>query len=240
LTSPSGGAHDETPAGRGLRIGSVLLVLGWAVTIALAAVVVARLVAFDRAGMLIVVNALVYWAFLPEYVVLAGAIAWRRHRLAASAAGLVAVHLVLVWPSLSGPAPLPAAALSAPRVRVFSANVLYDNRDHAGIVREIRESRADVVVLSEFSQQWQRALERTTLWAAYPHRLISRPRDIAGMAVLSTRPLIEPRVRVARGSPWLEASIVVEGRAVHLVGVHPVAPVLGYDRWNEQRAAITR
>ena len=90
----------------GRLIGRGALLAGWLITAALGAVMVARVVAFDRGRLLLVANSLTYWIFLPEYLVLAVAIAARRYALVACAAVVVFAHVVVVWPSLRGPAPI--------------------------------------------------------------------------------------------------------------------------------------
>jgi len=145
-----------------------VLIVGWLITAALGALVVARVVAFDHGRLLLVANSLTYWIFLPEYVVLAVAIAARRYALVACAAVVVLAHVVIVWPSLREPVPIPRSAYRAPRLRLFAGNVLFDNPHPDGIIHEIDASDADVVMLEEFTQRWQDALEQSPLWDEYP------------------------------------------------------------------------
>src|SRR5215510_10568031 len=127
------------------------LAVGWAITLALGVLVLARLVAFDRGRILLVANSMTYWIVLPEYVVLTVAIAARRYALVACAALVVLAHVIVVWPSLRAPAPIPRAAYSSPRLRLFAANVLFDNPHKQAMIDEIGRADTDVVMLEEFT-----------------------------------------------------------------------------------------
>jgi endonuclease/exonuclease/phosphatase (EEP) superfamily protein YafD len=201
--------------------------------------VTARVVAFDGGRIFIIANSLTYWSFLPEYLVLAAAIAARKYLLVACAAALVLVHVGLVWPSLRGATEIPESAYHAPRIRIFDANVLFDNPHPQGIIAEIETADADVVVLEEYTTRWERVLERSAVWDEYPYRLVTPPGTTSRSAMLSRLPLEETHIEMTQRSPLLEATVRVEGRAVRLFGVHPAAPVFDYPRWRAQAAAIT-
>jgi endonuclease/exonuclease/phosphatase (EEP) superfamily protein YafD len=224
----------------GRVLGGGLLLAGWVITIALAVLVAARVVAFDHARLLVIANSLTYWIFLPEYLVLAAAIAARKYVLVACAAALVFVHVVLVWPSLGGPAEIPASAYHAPRIRIFSANVLFDNAQPHGIIGEIEAARPDVIVLQEFSQHWDRVLRASRIWDAYPYHLIVGAGHESRSALLSRLELESPRIQTTLGAPLLQATVDVGGRRMRIVDVHPVAPAFNYQRWRAQADAVTR
>jgi endonuclease/exonuclease/phosphatase (EEP) superfamily protein YafD len=216
-----------------------LLLLGWLITAALGAVMLARVVAYDRGRLLLVANSLTYWIFLPEYVVLAVAIAARKYLLVACATVVVLAHVVVVWPSLSGPADIPQFAYQAPRLRLFVANVLFDNPHPEGIIDEIDRADPDVVMLEEFTTHWHRALERASWWDDYPYRLLAPRGTTSRSAILSRVPLEDTDIEYTDRSPLLEATVRVGGRAVRLIDVHPAAPVFSYPRWRAQSRAIT-
>jgi endonuclease/exonuclease/phosphatase (EEP) superfamily protein YafD len=226
----------------GLTVGRILRRslpwAGWSITGALGILVVARIVARDHGRLLLVANSLTYWIFLPEYLVLAVAIAARRYALVACASVVVLAHVVIVWPSLRGPVPVPRAAYGAPRLRIFVANVLFDNPHPEGIVREIDAADADVVMLEEFTTRWQRALERASWREEYPHRLVTPHGTTSRSAILSRLPLEETVIEYTERSPLLGATVDVGGRSVRLLNVHPAAPVFNFPRWRAQADAV--
>ena len=223
-----------------MRLGwRVVLVVGWVITAALGVLMLARVVAYDRGRLLLVANSLTYWIFLPEYVVLAIAIAARKYALVACATVVVLAHVVVVWPSLRAPADVPRAAYRAPRIRLFAANVLFDNPRPQGILDEIERSDADVVMLEEFTTRWQHLLEDASWWDDYPYRLITPRGTTARSAIFSRLPLEDTSIDYTQRSPLLGATVRVDGRAVRLFNVHPAAPVFNYPRWHAQSDAIT-
>src|SRR5206468_463265 len=98
---------------------------------------------------------------------------------------------------------------------------------------------ADVLLLEEFTQRWQDALEQSPLWDEYPYRLITPHGTTSRSAMLSRVPLEETRIEMTDRSPLLEATVHIDGRAVRLFDVHPAAPVFSYPRWRAQSHAIT-
>jgi endonuclease/exonuclease/phosphatase (EEP) superfamily protein YafD len=203
----------------------------------LGVLVVARTIAFDHGRLLLVANSLTYWIFLPEYLVLAVAIAARRYALVACASVVVLAHAVIVWPSLRGPVPVPRSAYNAPRLRIFAANVLFDNPHPEGILREIDAADADVVMLEELTTRWQRVLERASWWEEYPYRLITAHGTTSRSAILSRLPLEDTTIEFTERSPLLGATVNVGGRTVRLFNVHPAAPVFNFPRWRVQADA---
>jgi endonuclease/exonuclease/phosphatase (EEP) superfamily protein YafD len=199
----------------------------------------ARVVAYDRGRLLLVANSLTYWIFMPEYLVLAVAIAARKHALTACATVVVLAHVIVVWPSLREPSDISPAAYRAPQLRLFAANVLYDNPTPQGIVDEIDRSDADVVMLQEFTPRWHRVSMESSWWDDYPYRLITRHGTTERSAVLSRIPLEETSIDYTHESPVLGATVRVGGRSVRLFSVHPSAPVFDYTEWRAQSEAIT-
>jgi len=230
-------ARTRPRVGRLLR--RAFLLAGWLITAALGVLTMARVVAYDRGRLLLVANSLTYWIFLPECVVLAVAIAARKYALVACATAVVLAHVIVVWPSLRAPADVPRHAYRAPRLRLFAANVLFDNPHPDGIVDEIGRADADVVMLEEFTTRWQHILEGATWWDDYPYRLITPRGTTARSAMLSRLPLEDTAIDYTQRSPLLGATVRVDGRSVRLFDVHPAAPVFNYPRWHAQSDAIT-
>jgi len=118
-----------------VRVG--LLVAAWSTVAVLGFVALLRLVAWDSAEPLIVLDALTQIVYLPAWIVAAGALIARRWWLAAAAGVIVAAQVAFVLPELLAAAPLPAWARHAPVVRVFDANIDTSLHFQAGYVRAI-------------------------------------------------------------------------------------------------------
>jgi hypothetical protein len=101
-----------------LRTG--FLVAGWLIVAVLGLVAVLRLVAWDFAEPLIVLDDLTLIVYLPAWIVAAGALIGRRWWLGGAAVVIVAAQLAFAAPELLAATPVPAWAQHVPVVRVFA------------------------------------------------------------------------------------------------------------------------
>ncbi|HEY5014064.1 MAG TPA: endonuclease/exonuclease/phosphatase family protein [Acidimicrobiia bacterium] len=220
-------------------VGRLLLVPTWALVIGLLTIAVAHVVAFDHARVFMLADSYTLWIYLPAYAIAVAAICFRARTLGICAAVLIVAHLAWVLPPAFRRVSIPASAWAAPRLRVVSANLNFDNREHGPLLAELARDDADVVVLEELTPEWWKAVEASGLWSSHPYR-VGRPRtDPGGMAVLSREPLREVVVHDADGWPIITAAIVVDGTTVHLTGVHLLAPLDTFNRNQRQQRAIT-
>ena len=168
------------------------------------------------------------------------------HLLAAGAvAGLLAILLSLgsgtagAWIRLAGaviivvavvrlggewwsPAPEPAASGTA--LRVMSWNLELGSKAAADSVAGIADGDADLVALQELTPDVAKAIETDpVLRKRYPYRILEARDGVAGMGLLSRRPLI---VRGYATAPIiLRAGLLLpDGRTVEVLDVHPYPP----------------
>ncbi len=137
-------------------------------------------------------------------------------------AGTVSVFL----PSMQTPMPVDETG-DTPALKIMSFNVLGTNRAHAEVVAEIRRHNPDVLVVLEFANRWQPALER--LHADYPHR-IEQPRWHGfGIAIFSKLPLEQETVlQIAKrrtDNPLAVAVVKVGTRRLRIAGTHLLSPM---------------
>ena len=86
-----------------------------------------------------------------------------------------------------------------------------------------------MVVLQEFTERAQRALDDDAALAAhYPHRLALPQPDPFGLAILSRHPLADAQV-LQPGTDLdtlrLRATLLWNGQPVHLSALHPMPPI---------------
>ena len=119
----------------------------------------------------------------------------------------------------------PAAAGTAPRLRMMVANVLASNRDAAALLRLVEQHRPDVLVTLESDAWWQAQLD--TLQPGYPHA-IKCPRDNRyGMHVYSRLRLEQATIDylVQDDVPSIHARLMLRtGDAVQTHFLHPAPP----------------
>jgi endonuclease/exonuclease/phosphatase (EEP) superfamily protein YafD len=165
---------------------------------------------------------------------------FRARLLTVAAATLVVLHLAWVLPPLFRTVGVPPAAAHAPHLRVVSANLNFDNGDHAPLLAELARDDADVVFLQEVTPAWWQAIEHSRLATAYPDHVEEPRDDPGGQAILSRRPLTDVVVDRAEGWPIITATLHIGGTAVHVADVHLVAPLGTFALNQLQQRAITR
>jgi endonuclease/exonuclease/phosphatase (EEP) superfamily protein YafD len=211
----------------------------WVGVLAMMAVAMAHVVAFDREHLLMLVNAYALWILLPAYLVTVAALCFRAWPLAIAALVVVIAHLVWVVPPMVRSVPVSAAAVASPHVRIASANLRYDNHEHAGLINELEHVDADIIVLEEVTPSWWHAIARSSLVTSYPVSVKELRDDPGGMAVLSRHPVTDVEVHRAGGWPIITATAMLGGRPVHLLGVHLVAPLETFERNQRAQRSIT-
>lgn len=162
---------------------------------------------------------------LPAYPALVlGAIA-RDRWMAAMALVVIAAHLGLCLPRLQA-TPISAAARTAPTLRIATANLYIANTDPVRTWRAIGALDLDVVVVPEFSDEGLAALEASGVRAQLPYLATTKGSGPETTAIVSRLPLTDASVPlfVGRGQP--EATVMVGGQAVRVLGFH-TQPALG-------------
>ena len=136
---------------------------------------------------------------------------------------LAAVVLARGWyPVIAGG--LRRAPSAEADLRVLAMNVKTANRDFERACEFIAGSEADVVVVTEVDEDWERALRG--LEERYPNQVCEPRFDNFGIAILSRMPLKEAEVlEPSQCTPMIRAVIECGGRPITLFGVHPLPPM---------------
>jgi vancomycin resistance protein VanJ len=131
---------------------------------------------------------------------------------------------VLLFVVLFGRLLLPPSVQAAePRLRVLTMNMLYENRDYQELIAFVRERDADVLVIQELEPGLTEAIERE-LPDLYPYRYAYAERNSEGLGIWSHYPIVATAQPEERR--FLEATIDVRGRHIHVINVHPRAPYM--------------
>jgi endonuclease/exonuclease/phosphatase (EEP) superfamily protein YafD len=200
-----------------------------------------RIARADNRTSVVVAQTLTPFFAGPTLAALGLAVAGRRRSQGVVAGALAVAHLVWAAPDLHPARPRPVDAGDGPRLRVFSANLLYVNPDMGGIADEIRASEADVVALQEVTPSNLAGLKAAGVLDGYPHRLLAPRRDPFGSAILSRHPLVDSEMLLVAGLPLPRTTVVVGERRVRLYDVHTRAPMRrGITTWKAQLAELRR
>jgi endonuclease/exonuclease/phosphatase (EEP) superfamily protein YafD len=224
---------------RGRR--ALVATAGWALAAPSAALAATRVTGVDSYTSVLAAQAVTPLFAVPTLAALGLAATGRRRALAVVAGALTALHLIWAAPDLRPDRPRPIDAADGPRLRLFSANLLYVNGDMGGIAGELRTARPDVVALQEVSPLNLASLEAAGVLDDYPYRVVAPRLDPFGSAVLSRFPLEDSQVLLVAGLPLPRTTVVIGDRRVRLYDVHTRAPMgRGIGTWKAQLAELRR
>jgi endonuclease/exonuclease/phosphatase (EEP) superfamily protein YafD len=230
---PAGLCGPHGPEYRPGRQGGLAAAVGWLVAVPLALAATAHLTRLDQqATVLLLVAGLTPWLWVLALLPVAIGLWTRRRVLAALSAAVLLLDLAWALAGLGLPRPAPGPG---PRLRLFSANLHYDNPRIAAAATEISTAAADVVALTELSEENATGLRRSGALGAYPHAVVRARGGAFGIGLWSRLPLARSEVTTVAGVPVIRATVLLDGRRLRLYVVHTVAP-LGDDlhRWREQ------
>jgi len=109
--------------------------------------------------------------------------------------------------------------------RLLISNVLMENEEHDRLLRVVRDTDPDVVLVVETNARWARALE--PLAEEYPHVVRQPQENYYGMMLFSRLPIVDARVEfiVQEDIPSVHAVLELpSGHHVTLHGLHPRPP----------------
>ena len=227
--------------------------LGWALNVAFAMagvglavllfIIAARLVRPDSNLFFIWANAYTFWIYIPAYFILAAAAVFRRWLFVGVALIVVSFHLAWVLPDYRPAEAIPAEALSAPHLRLMTANVYFENPDFTGIANEILAEDPDVLFLQEYGPALEDALVESGVAERLGYSKVAYENPYFGSAIYSRFPLEDVTTFRAGGRLAIHASVRVGAVSISLYNLHPTSPGLGEGAaasWNEAWSRITK
>jgi len=111
-------------------------------------------------------------------------------------------------------------------LKIFTANVLQDNRAYDRMLKQIAQKDPDIIFLVETDQGWERAMQ--VLEQGYPYSLKEPLSNTYGLLFYSRLPLKNEAVRYLAEDdvPSVKTIVILpSGVEVQLYGLHPKPPV---------------
>lgn len=111
-------------------------------------------------------------------------------------------------------------------IRIFSANVLQENKAYEKMLQQIRSCNPDVIFLLETNSEWAQAMNELT--NDYPYTLLAPLENTYGLLLYSRLKLHNPKINflVKEDIPSVEAVIeLAGGQKIKIWGLHPEPPV---------------
>jgi endonuclease/exonuclease/phosphatase (EEP) superfamily protein YafD len=224
LSDDPSGATPATADGNARRhrvLVVVALALAWSYVALLAVIAISIWGGMTRfGGIITLLQGLVPIVFVPIWVLAVIALLTKRRILAAVCAVLALTHLVLVLPAL-GTNRVPAWAATAPRIKVFSANLFDRNTKPDQAAARVMKSDADVLALVEVSVAVHDALVRDGINRLFPYQVRDRASPSGDTdGIYSRIPFTD-----GQSLPLLEnnaptVTVWVDGRPIQIVAVH--------------------
>ncbi len=109
-------------------------------------------------------------------------------------------------------------------LKISSINLLSSNSEVSLVERYIQQENPDVIILMEFTSQWQSLLNTTI--QNYPHHHLVPREDNFGIAVLSKHPLDSKTDYFGLNQkPSIVSELKLNNKSLTLIATHPVPPL---------------
>ena len=124
---------------------------------------------------------------------------YRRTIFFAVAITAIAINILAIAPNS-----LEAHRLNrnGPVLRVLLANVNYKNRQYSRLAEYAEHINADILILEEFTPEWNQNLTQMPLAKSYPYHVDAARADTFGIALWSRKPLVNARQLRLAGYEW--------------------------------------
>ncbi len=214
--------------------------MAWIGCLSLVGFVGLRLANHDHRASITLVESVTLYLLFPAWVAFGFALGSRRRFLAVVSGFLVMTHLVFLYPEMHAGVSISSAARAAPSIRVFSANLLANNRDLTEMIEQVREAHADLVFLQEYDRPNRHAFEDSGVLDEYPYQIEFRQPSPYGSIILSKVPFIDSSLSKIGGVVMPTAVLSTPIGPVTVLCVHLNRP---YDEaqhvgWARELAAL--
>jgi len=242
IAPPPLAASGHRHSRRKRRLPLWITVVLWVVVGALAAVAVARVVAWDSLDILAILNSVTVFVYLPAWIVAAVATLGRRYVLAGAALLVVVAQILFMFPELTAAQPVPGWAATAPTVRLFDANVYDRNPSMAGYARQIEQYRPQLLTMQEATPPDVTQLRNDGALAGLPYTVQVRRYDPWAFLVASKYPLTGLSTVSLYGQTLIvKVTVQLPSGPQPLWVVHTTGPVpQSFSTWKGQLAEINR
>jgi endonuclease/exonuclease/phosphatase (EEP) superfamily protein YafD len=195
----------------------------WAIILLLIANITLRLFAHDAVMVLLWVNSLTTFLYLPAYPISLYSLLKRNLPLAVLASLVIIFHIYSVQSYFSY-SKYPSRLDST--IRLMSANLFAYSSETDEIVKEIERISPDILAMQEYTSNWHDAFIKADFFKKWPFSYYVKRDDTFGSAILSRLRIIQADTFYVDdlAIPQLRASIEFNGRIITLINVHLLPP----------------
>jgi endonuclease/exonuclease/phosphatase (EEP) superfamily protein YafD len=208
------------------------ILLAWAVTLGFVSIATLRFAYHDGRHPLVWINAFTRYVYLPAYACLVLGLWKRRWWLALINAAVVGCHLYWVAPDFirdrrfdALTAGIAADQASSAKLRIFFANVRYQNTEIDAFLSEIARVDPDVVILVEYSLPWREGFRQSSIMAKYPYGNGLKAWQMGDGAIFSRIPIQREMETQLTDRVVQAMDIPLGGQTLRVVGLHAPRPM---------------
>jgi len=167
-------------------------------------------------------------------IVLTAFQSWKFVPIAIFCAALNLVYVVPYYRDYRAKAQ-PAKTQPKQSLRLLQANVLKVNKNYNAVLEVVHKTKADVVVLQEFTHDWN--TQTKSLEQEYPYFVSESRPSGSGMAVFSRYPFEETRTLILDESTHVAilARVSFNGNPISVLALHPTTPITALKFKNRNR-----
>jgi endonuclease/exonuclease/phosphatase (EEP) superfamily protein YafD len=224
------------------RLPQWIAAIGWIIVAGLAVVAGMRIFAWDSLDLFAVLNSVTAFIYLPAWIVAVAAAVGKRYVLAGAALLVVVAQIVFMLPELTAAEPVPNWAVTAPKVRLFDANVYAGNPSMAGYAKEIKEYQPQLLTMEEATTPDVQQLRTSGALANLPYTFEIKRYDPRAFLIASRYPLVGTHVVYDLGRPLIiQTTVRLPSGNQPLWVVHTTAPQSSsFEEWKQEVATINR
>ncbi|MCB0996655.1 MAG: endonuclease/exonuclease/phosphatase family protein [Acidimicrobiales bacterium] len=220
-----------------------LVAFMWLTVVPPLVLVVARATGHLDVQLVFVASTFAPVVLVPAYAVLGFAVSARRWVLLAASAMCVVAHVAWTLPEFPHHPDLPAAAREAPRLTVYTHNVLFQRPSDAGaLIDQILALDPDVIALQELTPPDATAIAASAIDERWPYSFVMDRDGPWGSGIWSKYPIIgQEHVLVTEGNVPAVRLRTPAG-PVTIANVHTNAPRdrAARQRWEHEFDLLTR
>jgi endonuclease/exonuclease/phosphatase (EEP) superfamily protein YafD len=214
----------------GPRLTTAVGVAAWTIVAGAGAIMVTQAFGWGVTPLVVVAQSLT--PYLGVFVVVVALVAlWARRLVLATVAAAVGFGIVVLGTPLAFPGEQPDPIGGAAGLEVASVNLLYRNDRIDDVAEQMDQMTADVIVLTEYTEEHQAALLASPVAERYPFRTDRAGPRGDGVAIWSAVP-VEVAEHPDTDSTSIDVTVNGPDGEVRVVAVHFRTPLDDFPSWS--------
>jgi endonuclease/exonuclease/phosphatase (EEP) superfamily protein YafD len=203
--------------------------LAWTIVAAIGAIAVTQALGWAVTPLVVVAQSLTPYLGV-VIVVVALVTLWTRRLVLTTVAAAVGVGIMILGTPLAFPGDQPDPIDGAAGLEVASVNLLFSNDRIADVAEQMDQLTADVIVLTEYTEEHQAALLASPVAERYPYRTDRAGPRGDGVAIWSAV-TVEATEHPDTDSTSIDVTVSGPDGDVRVIAVHLPTPLDDFESW---------